>query len=101
MAGVMRTRRRFGMVLDGERREVETTQSLQGPVVEVPVRQRDTAELAVNDRRRGRNAAGRRSLPAPTSRIHRESVVVRRDLDAARLEILDRLVDAPVSEPEL
>ena len=80
-SGVMGTRCRLGVILQAEHRAPREGHALDGAVVEVHVRE----------------------LGAAGQRVHvdGEAVVLRGDLDAARLQVLDRVVHAVVAELEL
>src|SRR3954465_14175281 len=69
VGGVVRTRCRFGVVLDGEGRLVEQLESLHDVVVQADVGDLGTAELGLAD--------------LVERCVHGESVVVRGDLDLA------------------
>src|SRR5207249_2886798 len=72
----------LGMVLDGDDGELAVAEALYGPVVEVHVGQLELRALEEGG-------------------IHREAVVLRGDLDVARLQVLHGIVRAAVAEPEL
>ena len=84
---VVRAGGRLRVVLDAERRPVEQLEPLDDIVVEA-----DVADLG---------AAVRRLGHLVERRVDREAVVVRGDLDLAGRAVLDRLVDAAVTVPEL
>src|SRR5262245_52734778 len=86
----------LGVVLDRGAVDVEKLQALDGAVVEVDVRERGVAEVgAPADRLVGLDAA------AAVGRRDREPVVLRRDLDLARPQVLDRMVGPAVPEGQL
>src|SRR3954471_18150999 len=68
------------VVLDAGGRDVEQPEPLDGAVVEVHVRELGGAELGLD--------------LAPDLPCDREAVVLRRDRDPARREVLDRVVGA-------
>src|SRR5947209_3864511 len=93
---VVRTRARLGVVLDRASRDVQQLESLDRAVVEVHVRERRGAEVGLP----AHGLVGVDGARAPRSE-RREAVVLRGDLHATRLQILDRMVGAAVSEREL
>ncbi len=79
---IMRTRRRFRMILHAEQRQIPMPQTFERLVVQIDVRQFDfTLRQRV--------------------RIDCEIMVVRRDLDLPRLQLLHRMIPAVVSELQL
>ena len=88
----MRARRRLGVVLDAEGRQVEAPQAFQRAVVEVPVGEGGAPQVGRGD------AVG---IAHPRVGIDGEPVVVAGDLHDARLQVLHRLVHAPVAELHL
>ena len=82
----------LGVVLDGESGDVQGSKALDDAVVEADVRDLDAAVSTRIEGRDGRFA--HRS-------IHRETVVMGGDFDAARGHVLHRLVDAAVTVVEL
>ena len=93
---VVRARAGLGVVLDRPARHVEQLQSLDRAVVQVHVRELGLAEVGLPAHRlvgvdRARAAGAERG----------EAVVLGGDLDAARLQVLDRVVGAAVAEREL
>src|SRR5438093_2139816 len=83
VAGVVRSRRGFGMVLHAKRRHVQAPDALERAVVQVPMGRLDRAEVAG-----GRPAR----VSRPAVRIHGEPVVVARDLDDTGAHVLHGLV---------
>ena len=81
-AGVHGARRRFGVILDGEDRQGFVGQTLDRAVVEV--------DLADGER-----------IFWERARVKRVAVVLRRDHDATRGQVLDRMIRAPVAKREL
>ena len=88
----MRTGRGLGMVLHGERGDVDALQAFDHVVVQIDVGDEHPAVPAVTVR--GRNRLADRGVDG-------EAEVVRGDLDLAGGRVLDRLVDAAVAELEL
>src|SRR3954463_4991943 len=84
---VVRPRASLRVVLDAGRRDVEQPEPLDGAVIEVHVRELGGAEVGLD-------------LP-PDLPGDREAVVLRRDRDPPRREVLDRVVRAAVAEREL
>src|SRR3954454_13805913 len=86
---VVRAGAGLGVVLDGAAGHIEERQALDGAVVEVEVAERRGAEI-------GLPADGLVGLDGllPARAEDREAVVLRGDLDAAGLEVLDRVVGA-------
>src|SRR5215203_291596 len=84
---VVRPRPRLRVVLDAAGRHVEQPDPLDRPVVEVDVRELGLAEVGLQ--------------PPAGLAADREAVVLRRDRDAPRAQVLDRVVAAAVREPEL
>src|SRR2546428_2464318 len=82
VAGVVRARRRLGMVLQAEHGQLGVAQALARPVVEVDVRRLPAA-------------AGERG------RVHGEAVILRRDLHEPGREVTDRVVRAGVADRRL
>src|SRR5271163_3218176 len=78
----MRAGRRFGMILHTEQRQVAMPQAFQSLVVQVDVRQLD---FTVGQR----------------IRVDGKIMVVRRDLNLARLQLLDRMIPAMMPELQL
>src|SRR4051794_16234883 len=78
----MRSRRRLGVVLDGEHGLALVPETFERLVVEVDVRVFDIVRV----QRIG---------------IDCEAVILRRDLDASAAQILDRMIAAAVSELQL
>src|SRR5690606_18309548 len=89
VVGVVRAARGLGVVLHREGGDVEGLEALHDVVVEAEVAHLDAAE------------AGGAVERAVEGRRDREAVVVRRDLDAARLLVAHGLVDAAVPERQL
>src|SRR4051812_40364487 len=86
----------LGVVLDGRARYVLQDQSFNRSVVQVELRKLGHAEVRVPaDGLVGVDG----SLAARTE--HREAVVLGGDVDAAGLEVLDRVVGPSVAEGEL
>ena len=79
------------MILHGERRDVEAPQTLERPVVQVPVGELDAPERRPHDV----------PIARPPVGLDREPVVVARDLDAAGPQVLHGLVRAAVPERQL
>src|ERR1700744_3219788 len=96
MDAVVRSGSRPRAVLDAAAGGAEQRQSLDSPVVEVDVRELRGAEVGVPAHRL---VAVDRLLPAGAE--HREAVVLRGDLDASGLEVLDGVVGAAVPERQL
>src|SRR6188472_651417 len=94
--GVVRARAGLGVVLDRRALDLEQLEPLDRAVVEVDVCERGLAEV-------GRPAHGLVSLDAPAAvrGADREAVVLRGDLDAARAQVLDRVVGPAVAEGQL
>src|SRR3954454_21142866 len=90
---VVRTGPRLGVVLHGAARDVEQREPLDGAVVEVEVRELGGAAV-------GLPADGLVGVDGllPRRAEHGEAVVLRGDLHAAGLEVLDRVVGAAVAE---
>ena len=86
----------LGVVLDRRGLDLEQLQPLDGAVVEVDVRQRGGAEVGVPAHR----LVGVEPLRAARA-LDREAVVLRRDLDPPRPQVLDRVVGAAVAEGQL
>ena len=84
------------VVLDGAGARLGQPQALDGAVVEVEVGQLGGAEVGLPAHRA---VAVDRALAARAE--HGEAVVLARDLDAAGLEVLDRVVGAAVAEAQL
>ncbi len=84
---VVRPRPGLGVVLHAARGDVEQPDALDRPVVEVHVRELRLPEVGLQ--------------PLPGLAAHREAVVLRGDGDAARAQVLDRVVAAAVAEREL
>src|SRR6059058_2481832 len=85
--GVVRSGGGLGVVLDGERGDVEAAQALDDAVVET-----DVADVDAAEGRPGRTV---------DRRVDREAVVVRADLDTSGYAVLHGLVDAAVAETQL
>src|SRR5438874_407358 len=81
IAAVVRAGGRFGMILYAEDRQGPMTHSLQRAIVEVEVRRLDAGGQLVE--------------------AHGEPVVLRRDLDAIRQLVQNRLIGATVAELQL
>src|SRR5207237_6301206 len=79
--GVVRPGRRFRMVLHAEHRFRLVTQTLDGAVVQIDVRDGDIRWQRL--------------------RVDREAVILRGDLDLARFQLLHRVVCAPMTELQL
>src|SRR5438132_272215 len=90
---VVRARPGLGVVLDRAPRDVQQLESLDRAVIEVHVRERRGAEVRLP-------ADGLVGLDGPRApRSKRcEAVVLRGDLHAPRLQVLDRMVCAAVPE---
>src|SRR3954462_13078531 len=86
----------LGVVLDRAAGDVEQRQALDGAVVEVQVRELRGAEVGLPAH--GLVGVDRLLASRPQDR---EAVVLRGDLDAAGLEVLDRMVAAAVAEGQL
>src|SRR5215212_8566011 len=84
--GVVRTGPGLGVVLDGARRHVEQRQPLDGAVVEV-----HAAELRGPEVRLPAHGLVDVDRVRSARADHGEPVVLRRDLDPARLDVLDRV----------
>src|SRR3954468_18717524 len=93
---VVRARPGLRVVLDRAARDVEERQALHRAVVEVEGRQLRVAEVGLP----AHGLVGVDGLLAARPE-DREAVVLRGDLDAAGLEVLDRMVAAPVAEGQL
>ena len=93
---VVRPRPRLGVVLHRPARHLQQLEPLDRAVVEVHVRQRGRAEVRLPAHRL---VDLDRARAARTE--HREAVVLRGDLDLARLQVLDRVVGAAVAERQL
>ena len=96
VARVVRARAGLRVVLDRRARDVPQDQALDRAVVEVEMGELGGAELRLPAHRLV--GLDPRLAVGP---LHREPVVLRRDLDPARIEILHRVVRAPVAEREL
>src|SRR5690242_4227362 len=96
IAGVVRPRPGFGVVLDGAPRNVLEDQPLDRAVVEVEVGELGVAEVGLPT---DRLVAIDRPIPARPE--HREPVVLGGDVDPPRAQVLDRMVRAAVAEREL
>ena len=81
VVGIMRARRRFGMVLNAERGHGTMLETLDSVVVQVDVRHFDVVQIEA-------------------VRIYRETVILCRDLDLIALETENRMVSAVVAELE-
>src|SRR4051812_42499038 len=90
---VVRARPGLGVVLDGPPGDVEERQALHGAVVEVDVRQLRGAEVRLPAHGL---VGGDRLLAAGAE--DGEAVVLRGDLDAPGLQVLDGMVGAAVAE---
>src|SRR4051795_5436825 len=86
----------LGVVLDRAAGNVEQREALDGAVVEVQVRELRGAEVGLP----AHGLVGVDGLLAARPE-HREAMVLRGDLDAAGLEVLDRVVAAAVAEGQL
>src|SRR3954464_2014976 len=86
----------LGVVLDGAPGDVEQRQALDRAVVEVDVAELGRAEVCLP----AHGLVGGDGLLAARAE-DREAVVLRGDLDAAGLEVLDRVVGAAVAEGQL
>src|SRR3954471_4996644 len=86
----------LGVVLDRGAGDVEQREALDRPVVEVEVRELGGAEVGLPAH--GLVGVDRLLASRPE---HGEAVVLRGDLDAAGLEVLDRVVAPAVAEREL
>src|SRR4051812_48072440 len=75
------------VVLDAPGRDVEQPDALDGPVVEVHVGELGLPEVALE--------------PLAGLAAHGEAVVLRGDRDAARAQVLDRMVGPAVAERQL
>src|SRR5215472_14021101 len=91
--------RGLGVILDAERGRVEQPDPLDHPVIEVDVTDLGPAEGCV--KRPGRSKIMHNEGAVVTGWRHGEPVVVAGDVHPARGQVLDRLVDAAVPEPEL
>src|SRR5207248_11804338 len=76
--GVVRTWRRFRMILHAEHRPFTVTQSFDSSVVQIQMRHLD--------------------IVGQRFRIDREAVILRRDFDLSSLQLLHRMVRASVTE---
>src|SRR5687768_4243720 len=81
IVGVVRPRRRLGVVLHREDWLVEVTEAFDGSVVEIEMRHADVRRQRVG--------------------IDGEAVVLRRDLDLARAQILHGVIGAAMAELQL
>src|SRR5262245_37695634 len=79
---VMRTRRRFRMVLNAERRNRAMLEAFAGVVVQVDMRDLDVVQIE-------------------TFRVDREAVILRGDLHLFALDIKNRMITAVMSEFQL
>ena len=96
VAGVVRARAGLGVVLDGGAGYVFQDQSLHRSVVQVQLRELGDAEVGVPADR-----LVALDLRLPAGALDREAVVLRGDVDAAGLQVLDRVVGAAVAEGQL
>src|SRR3954452_4064946 len=94
--GVVRPRSGLGVVLDRAARHVEQLEALDRPVVEVDVAELGPAEIGLP--LDGLVGVDRLRAVGPE---HREAVVLRRDLDLARRQVLDRVVGPAMAERQL
>src|SRR6476619_3635707 len=90
---VVGSRPRLRVVLDRRALDLEQLEALDRAVVEVDVGQRRRAEVGLPAHR----LAGLHA-PAAVRRAHREAVVLRRDLDLPRPQVLDRVIAAAMAE---
>src|SRR3954464_8345222 len=93
---VVRAGAGLGVVLDGAAGDVEQGQALDGAVVEVEVAELGGPEVGLPAHRLIAVDGPLAARPE-----HREAVVLRGDLHAAGLEVLDRVVGAAVAEGQL
>src|SRR5215467_10734640 len=96
---IVRSGRGLRVILDAERGRVQQPDPLDHTVIEVDVADLGPAEGCV--KRPGRIKIMHNEGPAVTGWRHGKPVVVAGDLYPAGGEVLDRLVDAAVPEPEL
>ena len=96
VAGVVRAGAGLGVVLDGGAGDVAQDQALDRAVVEVELGELGDAEVGLPA---DRLVALDPRLAARA--LDREAVVLRGDVDPARLQVLDRVVGAAVAEGQL
>src|SRR3954454_10041798 len=96
MAGVVRAGSGLGVVLDGGAGDVAQDQALDRAVVEVQLRELGDAEVGVPADR-----VVALDLRLAAGAADGEAVVLRSDVDAAALQVLDRVVGPAVADSKL